>query len=91
MSSEIHSDSEDERHKDNLPVGCIDSWENMKLWVFSWADVIARAQEEMRLVKQHLRDKSTELSVSEYLRTNFPEILDSLEMTNATVGDDAVA
>jgi hypothetical protein len=91
VSSEIRPDSEDERHKDNLPIGCIDSWENMKLWVFSWADVIARAQEEMRLVKQHLREKSTELSVSEYLRTNFPEILDSLEMTNATVGEDALA
>jgi hypothetical protein len=85
ISSRIREDSEDERHKDTLPVGCIDSWENMRLWVFTWADVIARAKEEMRMVKQHLRDKSAELSVSEYLRTNFPEILDSLETPDAYV------
>jgi methyl coenzyme M reductase subunit C len=91
VSSEIRPDSEDERLKDTLPVGCIDSWENMKLWVFSWADVIARAREEMQLVKQHLRHKSAELSVSEYLQTHFPEILDTLQMTDATIGDDAVA
>lgn len=91
VSSEIHPDSEDERHKDNLPVGCIDSWDNMRLWMFSWAEITARASEEMRLVKQHLRDKSAELSVSEYLRSNFPEILDSLEMRGATLSHDAVA
>jgi hypothetical protein len=50
-------------------------------FAFKWSEIIAKAKEEMQLVLNHLRRKSNELKVSDYLRENYPEILDSLSQT----------
>jgi hypothetical protein len=50
----------------------------MKLWVFTWAELINDAKTELQLVRDHLRAKSQQLSVSEYLRHKFPEVAASI-------------
>jgi len=50
----------------------------MTVWAFEWSEIIAKAKDEMILVRDHLKRKSEELSVSKYLSENFPDILDSL-------------
>jgi hypothetical protein len=50
----------------------------MKLWVFTWAELINDARTELQLVRDHLRAKSQQLSVSEYLKNKFPEVAASI-------------
>jgi hypothetical protein len=50
----------------------------MTVWAFNWSEIITNAKEEMTLVSQHLEKKSQELSVSDYLKENYPEIFESL-------------
>ena len=47
-------------------------------WALEWSEIETRAREEMQLVRDHLKLKSEELTVSDYLRENFPEILATL-------------
>jgi hypothetical protein len=50
----------------------------MTVSAFKWSEIITRATEEMQLVRDHLKRKSEELTVSDYLRQDFPEILETL-------------
>ncbi|MDQ2977531.1 MAG: ATP-binding protein [Acidobacteriota bacterium] len=75
VSAKVSGEIQRDREQKDKPVGCLWEWENMTVWAFQWSEIIARAREEMHLVRQHLQRKSEELSVSEYLRKNFPDIL----------------
>jgi hypothetical protein len=47
----------------------------MTVWALSWGEIIGRARTDMQLVREHLEQKSRELSVSTYLQENYPDIL----------------
>ncbi len=83
VSAKANKEIERDRNQKDKPYGCLWEWENMTLWAFEWNEVIGRAREEMHLVRDHLKQKSTELTVSDYLRESFPEILESLKMDTA--------
>jgi hypothetical protein len=68
-----------DRKQKNLPLGCLWQWDTMNVWAFEWSEIISDAREELQLVRNHLENKSKELSVSDFLRENFPEILSDLE------------
>ena len=51
----------------------------MTLWALEWSEVISNARSEMQLVRDHLKRKSEELTISDYLRETFPDVLDSLK------------
>jgi hypothetical protein len=76
----------DRKQKDK-PVNCLYQWESMTVWACEWSELITRAREEMQLVRDHLQRKSKELSVSEYLRENFPEILANLSSGMPKTGE----
>jgi hypothetical protein len=78
VSSKVSDDIELDRTQANQPNGRLWSFKNMDVWAFEWSEIISRARDEMQLVRDHLRQKSKELSVSDYLRDNFPEILEAL-------------
>ena len=61
----------------------------MTVWAFEWSEIIAKAKDEMILVREHLKRKSEELSVSKYLSENFPDILESLNRKLAPEDDAA--
>jgi len=67
-----------DRQQRDKPFGCLYDWDRMRVWAFEWSEIITRARDEMQLVRDHLRKKSDELSVSDYLRQNFPDVLSSL-------------
>jgi hypothetical protein len=78
ISTKATGEIDRDRRQKNQPHGCLWLWDNMTVWAFSWSEIITKAKEEMQLVREHLRKKSEELTVSDYLRQNFPEVLDSL-------------
>jgi hypothetical protein len=57
----------------------------MTVWAFEWSEIISNAKNEMQLVREHLQRKSSELTVSDYLQKNFPEILGSWNTTEPVV------
>jgi hypothetical protein len=57
----------------------------MTVWAFEWSEMITRAREELQLVRDHLQKKSKELTVSDYLKENFPEILENLKNGSPTL------
>lgn len=84
VSADIKNEIEWDRNQSNRPRGVLYDWQNMTVRALKWSEIITAAREELRMVRDHLQSKSRELSVSEYLRTNFPEILASLEMKLAS-------
>lgn len=79
ISSDISEEIEDDRNqKDKIP-GCLWEWTDMTVWTFKWSEIIARSKEEMQLVRDNLKIKSEQLSISNYLKENFPDILSSLQ------------
>lgn len=50
------------------PVGCV------RLWAFTWGEIISVARDEMKLVHERLETKSLELSASEYLQRRHPSV-----------------
>jgi hypothetical protein len=79
VSSKASEDISLLRQQKDKPHGCTYEGENMTIWAFEWSEIISKAREEMQLVKDHLQKKSTELTVSEFLRDSFPDILESLK------------
>lgn len=79
VSAKVNHEVERDRHLKDKPHGCVWEWPEMTVWAFEWSELITRAREELQLVRDHLQRKSKELSVSGYLRENFPEILAELE------------
>ncbi len=75
VSSEIRQELELHRRQKHKPLGWVSEYENATVWVLTWGEIIDRARKEMALVRAHLEQKSRELSVSEYLQKNFPEVL----------------
>jgi hypothetical protein len=87
VSAKVSPEIELDRSQTNKAHGCMWEWPNMTVWAFGWSEIITRARDEMHLVRDHLQRKSQELTVSGYLRENFPEILDSLaSVTTANKG-----
>lgn len=78
VSGRCTGEIERDRKQEALPHGLLWRWTGMSVWAFEWSEIITRAREEMQLVKDHLQRKSSELTVSEYLRENFPDILNVL-------------
>lgn len=78
VSAQCTAEIDRDRKQKDKPHGCVWEWDNMTVWVFEWSEIIAKAREEMVLVRDHLKRKSQELTVSQYLTENFPDILDSL-------------
>jgi hypothetical protein len=75
VSSEIKPELDVQRRQKNKAHGCVGEYENVTVWVLTWGEIIQRARTEMALVRAHLEQKSKELSVSEYLQKNFPEVM----------------
>ncbi|MEQ1858429.1 MAG: ATP-binding protein [Chthoniobacteraceae bacterium] len=78
-----------DRQQKDKPHGCVWEWDAMTVWAFEWSEIIAKAKEEMMLVKDHLKRKSEELTVSQYLSENFPDILESLTKKFSSGADPA--
>lgn len=78
ISANATAEAEFERNQEGHPPGQVLESKNLTVWAFVWSEVITRARDEMHLVQQHLQSKSQELTVSEYLRSNFPEILEQI-------------
>lgn len=75
VSAKATKEIERDRTQKARPHGLLWEWDNMTVWAFEWSELITRAKEEMHLVREHLQRKSQELSISEYLRENFPDVL----------------
>jgi hypothetical protein len=75
VSAEIREEIELDRRQKNKEVGCVAEYHNMTVWALSWGEIIGRARTDMQLVREHLEQKSRELSVSTYLQENYPDIL----------------
>lgn len=75
VSSDVKGEIDFQRRQKDRPHGCVAEHDNARVWIFSWGEVIDRARAEMQLVREHLNQKSRELSVSEYLQENFPEVV----------------
>ena len=78
VSTKVTKEIERDRQQKDRPFGCIWKHETMTVWALQWSELISRAKEGMHLVHKHLKNKSRELSVSEYLREQFPDILGEL-------------
>lgn len=78
VSGRATKEIERDRTQKDAPHGRLYSWENMDVWAFEWCEIENRAREEMQLVRDHLKRKSEELTISGYLQENFPEILVTL-------------
>jgi Histidine kinase-, DNA gyrase B-, and HSP90-like ATPase len=62
------------RRKADRPFGHIDTMGNVRLWAFTWGEIIEAARDEMRMVRDKLEMKSLELSSSEYLQKHYPKV-----------------
>jgi hypothetical protein len=78
VSHKVSSEIDRMRKQKDKPIGLLREWDEMTVWAFEWSEIISRAKEELQLVRNHLKLKSEELSVSQYLQENFPEILEDL-------------
>ena len=78
VSARVTEEIQRDRTQKDSPHGRLVAWDNMDVWAFEWNEIETRAREEMQLVRDHLKLKSEELTVSDYLRENFPEILTTL-------------
>lgn len=63
------------RRKPNHPLGLLDPMGCVRLWAFTWGEIISAARDEMKLVHERLETKSLELSASEYLQKKHPTVL----------------
>lgn len=81
VSAKVTGELESHRHQKNKTVGCVSEQENVTVWVLSWGEIIGRARADMQLVKEHLEMKSRELSVSDYLRENYPDVFSETPVT----------
>lgn len=79
VSSKVSDEISFDRQQKDKDYGCLWEWDYMTVWAFEWSEIITRAKEEMQLVRNHLKLKTDELSISDYLRKNFPEILGSMQ------------
>lgn len=79
VSSEIGPELKHDRETESAPFGCIVNYPKVKVWAFTWSEVIADARDEMHAVRDHLERRSKELAVSDYLRAEFPGILDNFD------------
>jgi hypothetical protein len=78
VSSVVDPGIDWQRNQENFPVGCVSQGRNMKLWCFSWAELIERARVEMALAMDNLKSRSIELQTSTYLKKHHPDIFDAL-------------
>jgi hypothetical protein len=79
VSAKVSEEIQEDRHQKSTPHGCLWEWDNMTVWAFEWNEIIAQAREELQLVREHLKTKSSELSVSDYLREEYPQIFGAKE------------
>jgi len=78
VSSRCTKEIDRDRNQKDKAHGVVYEWENMTLWALEWSELIANARSEMQLVRDHLKRKSEELTISDYLKENFPDVLDTL-------------
>jgi hypothetical protein len=62
------------RRKNDRAFGHIDTMGNVRLWAFTWGEIIEAARDEMRMVREKLEIKSLELSSSDYLQKHYPKV-----------------
>gem|GEM_PF-5640126 len=75
VSSDVSDEVEFERTQSERPLGQLAKYPSgMTLWVHRWSEIIDNAKNEMQLVRDHLRLKSSELKLPDYLRNEFPQI-----------------
>lgn len=79
VSAKASKEIDRDRKQKDKPYGCLWEWDNMSVWAFEWSEIIARSKEEMTLVRDNLERKSRQLSVSEAVRREFPDILSGLD------------
>jgi hypothetical protein len=79
VSAKVSEEIDDYRRQKDKEPGILFEWDNMTIWTFEWSEIISRAKEEMLFVRQHLKLKTEQLAVSDYLRKNYPDILQPLQ------------
>jgi Histidine kinase-, DNA gyrase B-, and HSP90-like ATPase len=89
VSARCTDEIEMDRNQKDSPHGRLWQWESMNVWAFEWSEIITRARDEMLLVREHLKRKSEELSVSKYLADNFPDVLTALNQKLANESSSA--
>jgi hypothetical protein len=78
ISADIRAEVDRRRSAADRPFGMLDNVANLRIWVFKWSEIISRARDELRLVREHLKRKATELNL-EYWRQEFPEIMEEIQ------------
>lgn len=68
VSAEVSSDVDIERKQENRSYGLLHDVKGMKVWVYQWSEIIQRAEEEMSLIRNHLKLKTEELQISSELK-----------------------
>ena len=87
VSSKASESVSKDRHQKGLEHGVVWQGDNMIVWALEWSEIIAKAKEEMSFVREHLEVKTKELSVSEYLRRDFPDIFSDIQDRRLSRGD----
>ena len=75
VSARASKEIDRDRNQKDKPYGCLWEWDELSVWAFEWSEIITRSKEEMTLVRDNLERKSRQLSVSEEVRREFPDIL----------------
>lgn len=78
VSTRCNKEIERDRNQKDKPHGVLFEWDTMTLWALEWSEIITNARSEMQLVRDHLKQKSQDLTISDYLKENFPEVLDNI-------------
>jgi hypothetical protein len=83
VSANIEPDVEWKRESPDRPDGMIAHVKNVRVWVFRWSEIIERARDELRFVREHLERKSKELDL-DYWSEEFPEIVEEIKDRQTT-------
>ncbi len=82
VSAKVSDEIDDYRKQKDKEPGILFEWDNMTIWALEWSEIITRAKEEMQFVRKHLKLRTEQLAVSDYLRKNYPDILQPLQFQN---------
>lgn len=72
VSSEVSKEIERDRNQKDRTRGLLKSWDRFNIWVFTWSEIITKAKQEMTLVREHLKLKTQDFPIAEYISKEFP-------------------
>lgn len=75
VSGEVTGITDRERRATNTPYGQITDADGLRIWVFTWADILEEADHRLKFVKEHLGYQPDEERALEYLRKTHAKYL----------------